>query len=239
MKSYINILLQDIKKITFKEHLYYWILPLLVLTILMTLYFSGIPQLVQLVCPSENWEWGILENLQLVIILIILIFSIYGFINKKNRILKLGFAFVVVFSVFILLEEMDYGAHFAQLIGGEKEVILKQYIPHNIHNVGNNAKLFKRVVILIMALIFVVAPFMESKVENPYILYLIPKPRIIIIAVLTIAADLIPRLIVAYDIFEDGGLGVNINEFQELMVYYIFLIYLLQLIFDKQLQLKK
>jgi len=92
---------------------------------------------------------------------------------------------------------------------------------------------------LVMLLIFVIAPFLKSKIENPYIQYLIPKPRIVIVALLAIVADLVPRLIVTLGILEDGGLGVNIGEFSEIMVYYIFLIYLIQLIFENQLHIEK
>ena len=220
-----------------KEHTYYWIIPTVLLSILMVFYFSGIPALVEFVCPKENWEWGILENIQLGIIAFMFILSVYAFFNKKVRIQKLGFGFIVFFAIFVFLEEIDYGAHFAQLIGGEEEIILKEYIPHNIHNLGNNAKLFKRSVYLIMLLIFVIAPFLKSKIENPYIRYLIPKPRIVIVALLAIVVDLVPRLIVTLGILKDGGLGVNIGEFSEIMVYYIFLIYLIQLIFENQLQI--
>ena len=220
-----------------KEHTYYWIIPTLLLSVLMVFYFSKIPALVEFVCPKENWEWGILENIQLGIIAFMIILSVYAFLNKKVALQKLGFGFVAFFAVFVFLEEIDYGAHFAQLIGGEEEIILKEYIPHNIHNLGNNAKLFKRSVYLIMLLIFVIAPFLKTRIENPYIQYLIPKPRIVIVAMLAIAADLVPRLIVALEILEDGGLGVNIGEFSEIMVYHIFLIYLIQLIFENQLQI--
>ncbi|MDH3243797.1 MAG: hypothetical protein OEM26_04205 [Saprospiraceae bacterium] len=48
-----------------------------------------------------------------------------------------------------------------------------------------------------------------------------------------IIADLVPRLLVELDIFKDGGLDVNIGEFSEIIVYQIFLIYLLQVIYEK------
>ncbi|MCW5515666.1 hypothetical protein [Muriicola sp. Z0-33] len=238
MKSYLNLLKSDINKMTRQEHLYYWVIPITVLSILMIFYFSKIPALVEFVCPKENWEWGILENIQLVIIFCILIFAFRSFLKSEDSILKVGFLFISLFAVFVFLEEIDYGEHFAQFLGGEKEEFLSKYIPDkNIHNRGNNAKLFKRSVYLVMGLIFVIAPFLNSKFKHPYLKYLIPKPRIIIVAVLAIISDLVPRLLVGLNILEDGGLGVNIGEFSEIMVYYIFLIYLVQLIYIKQLKL--
>lgn len=239
MKYYFDLLKNDIKKMSLREHGYYWVLPLVILSILITFYFSGVPTLEEFVCPKENWEWGILENIQLTIILAMFILAIYAFLKKKVTLQKWGFGLIALFAVFIFLEEIDYGAHFAQLIGGEQEIILKQYIPKNIHNQGNNAKLFKRSVYVFMLLLFVIAPFLKLKTENPYIKYLIPKPRIVIVAVLAIIIDLVPRLIVYFGIFEDGGLGTNIGEFSEVIVYHIFLIYLTQLIFENELLLGK
>ena len=237
MKSYFELLLSDVKKMSFKEHFFYWILPAVLLSILMVFYFSGVPVLVEIVCPKENWEWGILENIQLAIILAMMVLSFYAFPRKKVPIQKWGFFLIGLFALFVFLEEIDYGAHFDQLIGGEEGTAVSQYIPErNIHNRGNNAKLFKRSIYFVMALIFVIAPFLKSKFKNPYILYLIPSPRIVIVAILSIVSDLVPRLIVVLEILPDGGLGVNIGEFSEVMVYYIFLIYLIQLIFVNQLE---
>lgn len=218
-----------------KQHAFYWIIPTVLLGILMVFYFSGVPTLVEIVSPEENWEWGLLENLQLLIILGIFVVSVYACLSKKAPFLKFGFCFTAFFALFVFMEEIDYGAHFAQLMGQEVDNPLREYIGGtNIHNQGNNAKIFKRSVYLLMALIFVIAPFLKSKIQNPYILYLIPKPRIVIVAVLTIVSDLVPRLIVELGILKDGGLGVNIGEFSEIMVYYIFLIYLLQLLSKNQ-----
>jgi len=206
----------------------------------MGFYFSEVPVLVNFIAPKENREWGILENLQLVIIFCIFLLSIYGSFKKARLLQKLGFCFVAFFAIFIFLEEMSYGVHLSQLLGGSEETYLSKYIPNNgIHSQGNNALLFKRTVKIIMALIFVIAPFFKSKIKNPYIRYVIPLPQILILAFLTLLVEYVPRLIVAFELRKDGGLGRNIAEFSEVMVYYIFLIYLIQLIFVNQLQIEK
>jgi hypothetical protein len=240
MKNFLSHLLENLGKMSLKKHIFYWILPFTILGILMIFYFSGIPELVEFVCPKENWEWGILENIQLGIIFCMFIISLYASWTKKLRIQKIFFFLVSIFSIFVFLEEIDYGAHFAELIGGAQEIEIKKIIPSkNLHNQGNNAKIFKRSVYGIMALIFVIAPFQDEKIKNVYLKYLIPKPRIVIVAVLAIIVDLVPRLIVEFGILEDGGLGVNIGEFSEIIVYYIFLIYLTQLIFINKLETGK
>lgn len=220
--------LADIKRMSRKEHIYYWILPLLVIGVCVLFYFSGNPTLVAIVCPPLNWEWGILENLQLAILIGIFIVSTRTAFQKKDRILKLGFGLIAVFSVFVFLEEIDYGTHFYQLIKGHERSGIDYHVK-SLHNYGSNAKIIKRSVYLIMALIFVMAPFLKSSLKNPYLKFLLPSPRIILVAILTIASDLVPRLIVTLEIRSDGGLGVNIGEFSEVMVYYIFLLYVIQL----------
>jgi len=193
---------------------------------------------VEFIAPKENWEWGILENLQLAIILGILILSLYAFLNKKDQIQKWGFFLVSLFTIFVFLEEIDYGAHFVELIRGSNDSYLSKYTGlRNIHNQGNNAKLFKRSVYLVMALLFIVGPHLETKINNRYLSYLLLKPRITIIAVMAIFVDLLPRFIIKLEIRQDGGLGVNIGEFSEIIVYYIFFVYIIQLIFIKRLDI--
>ena len=70
----------------------------------------------------------------------------------------------------------------------------------------------------------------------PLLQYLAPKKLIIGTAIITILSDLIPRLTVVLNIREDGGLGTNIGEFSEVMVYYIFALYVYELVFVRHLQ---
>jgi len=231
----MKIFWNDIKKMSTKEHSYYWIVPSVLMSVFMIFYFSEVPPLVSLICPPANREWGLLENLQLVIIFCILLLSIYAFLKTTNIIQKLGFIVIGCFTLFIFLEEMDYGKHFAQLIGGQTESYLMQYIPDkSIHGQGNNAINFKRIVKIMIILIFIISPFLKSRIKNPYLQYLIPQARIAIVAVLTIVVLYVPRYIVESGLRKDGGLGRNIAEFSEVMMYYVFLIYLYQLVFVKQ-----
>ena len=235
MRNMVKTLVEDIEAMSIKEHLWYWIIPTAVLGTLMIFYFSGIPALVEFVCPTTNWEWGILENMQLAIILGILGLSLHGFRKQEIPILKWGFGFLTIFTIWVFLEEIDYGAHFRQLFTGVEESYLRDLTGvKNLHNLNGSAKYYKRSVYVIMALGFVIAPFIKNKVSDPLISYLIPKPKILIVAILSIVADLVPRLLVNLNIFEDGGLGTNIGEFSEVVVYQIFLIYLYQLLFENK-----
>jgi hypothetical protein len=143
---------------------------------------------------------------------------------------------IAFFTAFVFLEEIDYGAHFNELIYGTNTSYLGEITGYyNIHNEGNNARLFKRSVYLLMALIFITLPLFYYVDKLPdWLQYFIPHPKIIILALLTILVDITPRLLTWSGMVEDGGLGVNIGEFSEVMVYYIFLIYLHQLVIKQQ-----
>ena len=86
-----------------------------------------------------------------------------------------------------------------------------------------------------MGLIFVLAPFVIHKIKNPILRYLTPSKWFVITAIITVFSYVVPRLLVDLNIFEDGGFGWNIGEFSEIMVYYIFFLYLYEIIFEKNL----
>ena len=230
MKKPFFLFSEDIGKMSIKQHLYYWVVPFVVLFTLMAFYFSQIPILMELVSPTRNWELGILENLQLLVILAIILLSAFAVARVEGSLLKLGFGLLALFSIFILLEEMDYGSHF-----GFENYFLKYFGTSNIHNIDANAKWYKRPIYLVITFLFFVAPYWNSSIQNRFIKYLIPPPRLILAAFVIFCADVIPRLIVFLKLRPDGGLGVNIGEFSELFIYYLFLLYVLQLIFTKRL----
>jgi len=201
----------------------------------MIFYFSGNPSLVELVCPKENPEWGLIENIQLSFILGIVVVSVYASFKKPFLLPKIGFGLIALFAIFIFLEEIDYGKHWMQyMYGTKKSLIYDATGVTNFHNQGNNAKLFKRLVYGLMMIIFFIAPFFKKKIKNEYISYLIPESKIISTLILVVFADFVPRFLVHFNIFEDAGFGNNIGEFSEVIFYYIFLLYVIQLIWEKK-----
>jgi hypothetical protein len=103
----------------------------------------------------------------------------------------------------------------------------------NVHNFGNNAKIFKRSIYPLMLVLFIITPLYIHKFKNPVLKYLIPARWFVITAFITIFSYTVPRLLVDFNILADGGFGVNIGEFSEIMIYYIFFLYLYELIFEK------
>lgn len=236
MTQILTILGTELTSMSRREHFWYWAFPIALLTLLMIFFFSGIPVLVEIVNPELNREWGLLENIQLVIVVIIFGVAAYAFAWKKPTLQKIGFALISIFAVFVFLEEIDYGAHLAQYLTGEKKSQLAQISGvYNIHNYGDyTAKIFKRSVYLVMLLLFIVAPFMRSKFNNRIISYLVPLPRIAIVAVITIGCEVIARGLVPLRNLKLEELTMDIGEFSEILVYYVFLIYVWQLVFQKE-----
>ena len=217
-----------------KLHFRYWILPLLVLSPLIIMYFSGVRWAQEFVCPSVNPELGVVENIQLILLFMIFIISVLAVKKKESRIEKIIFLLLSVFSLFVFLEEIDYGKHFLSYFKGHGDTLFRELTGiTNIHNEGNNAKLFKRSIYPFMGLLFIIVPLLIDKIKNPLLKYLTPGKWFIVTAIITIFSYLIPRLLVDLKIFEDGGFGWNIGEFSEIMVYYIFFLYLYEIIFEK------
>jgi hypothetical protein len=203
------------------------------------MYFSGVRWAQELVCPSVNWELGLVENLQILLLLMILMISIIAIFRKENRMEKVAFSFLSVFTLFVLLEEIDYGGHFLSYFKGNADTLFIEMTGKaNIHNLGNNAKIFKRSIYPLMLVLFIIAPLYVHKFKNPLLKYLIPGKGFVVTSIITIFSYAVPRLLVDFNILEDGGFGVNIGEFSEIMIYYIFFLYLYEIIFEKSCCIK-
>ena len=220
------------------DHLLYWVIPLCILLPLLIMYFSEVPWAVEIVCPSVNWELGVVENIQLLLLLLIFFISLQGVRKKEIKYEKIVFVFIAVFTLWVFLEEIDYGLHFLKYFKGHTNTAFRQITGKtNIHGLGNNPKLFKRSIYPLMGTLFIIAPLLKNQAKHFLLKYLIPKKAIIITAIITILSYLVPRFLVDFNIFKDGGLGVNIGEFSEIIVYYIFFIYLYEIIYKKRLSI--
>jgi hypothetical protein len=242
-----TILVDELNGMSWKEHFWYWIFPISLLALLMFFFFSGIPALVEMVNPKMvnpefNKEWGLLENIQLTIIAVILGLSVYASTRKKPVLQKWGFGLIGVFAIFVFLEETDYGMHISQYFTGVGQSQLEKIVGvPNIHNRYGSlpAKIMKRSVYVMMLLLFVIAPFYKGNFQNRIISYLIPLPKIIIVAIVTVFCELIARLLVPLTNLRFEDLNMDIGEFSEIMVYYVFLLYLWQLVFEKKWEAAK
>jgi len=214
----------------------YLVVPGAISLALIMAYFSGVSWLQHLVSPrivgmhpDSSREFGLLENLQNLYLLGIVVVAAWGVKRKALRLEKAAFAALALFSVLVFLEEIDYGLHYYEYWKGISFFEAAQ--TRNLHNIGDADKLIKRLVDVLLVLLFVVAPLAFAKSRRPLYRYLTPDRY----AILTMAAMFALSRLAHY--LRDAGVGApgtinkNISEFRELTIYYIFLVFLAGLVF--------
>lgn len=213
----------------------FFVIPLGVTGTLIAMYFSGNETLQQIVSPrlpgmnpNTGRELGLLENLQNVVLLAMLAIAIVGFRRKERRIEKAALGFVAAFTLFVLLEEVDYGLHIYEYVNDVKWVDSAK--TRNLHNVGDRTDVAKTVVDVGMILFFFIVPLIFAKSRHALIRYLTPDRY----SILTLIAAFIART-VAHEL-KDQGFGTggtinkNLSEFRELITYYLFMLYLVEIV---------
>jgi hypothetical protein len=221
------------KQQTFRTHVIYWILPTLFTVICILIYFFDLFGASEIISPSFNREFGILENLQALLILVIVFITARGARLKQNKLEKYIFYLIAVLSVFFFLEELDYGLHFYELItgrdGDEKVYILyKAEKIRNIHNTGKNTNILKMTSYVIIVLFFVLLPILKqiTKHNLPIIHKITPSVYIIYTVISLFLLNQFAFYLYRQDFHTNRSLDSNVSEFEELMFYYIVLLYI-------------
>ncbi len=222
---------------TFRKHFIYWILPVIVLIPCILIFFYNPGGLSKFIAPEFNREFGILENLQLVLLTGAFIVALRGIRVKRQKAEKLACKLLAIGAVFLFLEEIDYGLHYYEYIIGKTKAevdyqIAVQHQVRNIHNIGKMNSIIKFLVYLCIAVLFVVMPLLPKKFlhKHRWIEYFSPSRYFIGTAM----AMLILNQVVQYlnTIFYDQNIALagNASEFEEVMIYYICLLYLWEMI---------
>lgn len=213
--------------------------------VFIAMYFSGNAFLQNLIVPQMlsldegSWrEFGLLEMLQNVFLLGVLFIFGYALIVKTSWVDKgLYFVALCVFT-FLFLEEIDYGLHYYEWVTGE----LLHDQPRNWHNQNGedghqNTRKVKRIADILMVLVFVLLPLLNlikpvNKVLGRYVF--VPVTWFVGMAVLALVFSKLAHW------FDDGGFAIingvegkmhnNISEFRETSIYYVYLLYALQLV---------
>ena len=143
---------QGLKQDMKKELTIFVIIPLLINGLFLGLYFSGVGGLQQVVAPTINWlpqnswrEFGLLEQLQNLLLLAVLTILVLGAFRKTGVLDKgIMVAGSIVF-LFLFLEEIDYGINFYEyLTGGDSGIRLRNW--HNQESDGQqNISRFKQI----------------------------------------------------------------------------------------------
>jgi hypothetical protein len=209
----------------------YLFFPLSITLPMIFMYFSGVNALQHIVSPefdglywNSNRELGLLENLQHVIILAMLVIVVRAILVVKSPSRRGALALLAVAVAFILLEELDWGRHYYEFVMGVPEDQALE--TRNWHNVGSRTELTKLAVDGFMIALFLVAPFALSGSAFPLVRLLTPDRY----AAFGLASMLVARL--AIYALEKGGFGTpgtldrDLNEFREILTYYLFAAYM-------------
>ena len=221
------------KQNTFRTHFIYWILPTLVTLVCILIYFYDFFSASEIVSCAFDREFGILENLQLLVILITAFIAARGARLKKIKLEKyIFYSIAVAVLVFFFLEEIDYGLQFYEFITDNK--VYTQYGSEkirNIHSNGKNTNILKLVSYGIIVLFFVLLPMLGAfrKNNSPFLQYITPTVYIIYPVISLFLLNQFAFYLYEQDFHTNRSLDGNVSEFEELMFYYIILLYITEM----------
>ena len=221
------------------------LLPAVLSLVLMGFYFSGSPELQSIVAPTIeglhpfSWrEFGALELLQNVALIAIIVLLADSARRAGTRLMRLALVVAAVGFVFVLLEEVDYGRHWYEYVTGDVGPLSPDDWDRNLHNrrTGEGvqyARYMRFGASVFIGIAFVFAPLLLQRSRRPLVQLLLPSRWMIATVVLMVLlSDLAHAL-------EDAGratiagvpgnLERNISEFRELVLYYLFGLYCLEL----------
>lgn len=217
----------------------YIVLPVSVTAILMGMYFSGIGVLQSIVAPmmpemnfNLGREMGLVENLQNVCLLVMTAMALRGVAVKDHAWERYLFLVIACGSLFILLEEIDYGRHYYELIMGIRAH--DSAAVRNIHNVGRSAEYFWYVADVLIVGMFILAPFALRKVAWRPVRYLLPSRWCAVLAIFGFLSGRLAALLDGWGFAEADTLKGNTGEFMELIYYYMFTLYVHELVFRRR-----
>jgi hypothetical protein len=203
------------------------IIPCAINLALVGMYFSGIPFLQHLIVPdlpnmAQSREFGILENLQNIYLLVMAGTGLAALRRKHYALEKAAAVLFIIFSLFVFAEEIDYGLHWKEYLN--EVPFEEQEQVRNWHNEGQRTSVMKDVVTGTTVLVFVIAPFALRRIRHPLVQYLLPARQY---AAGLLGIVLISRLA---HYLNDLNLGVpgitsNIGEFRELGMYYFYMVH--------------
>ena len=243
----------------------YVVVPACVGGLLVWMYFSGNIVLQRIVSPKlpplplGSWrEFGLLENLQHVLLLVLAGVAAIGALRQQELRLRMAFAGVVLFTLFVFLEEIDYGTHYLKYLASEHDFDWFQPAtewppsllaeidmtaePFNLHNRGDLTDILKFVSTTLLLVLFVALPLARVKLQRPWLPYLAPSAWgmatllvMLLLSTITHAvaehqeAAVRAALAEGLPAAEIGSINQNLSEFRELLLYYLFLVYVVDI----------
>ncbi len=211
----------------------YFFLPLGLMAVLLAMYFSGIEILETIISMpylegvprGPTREFGLVENLQNLFLAAGFVLALREALKADIRFPRLVFGVIAVTCLVVLAEEMDYGiTYYEYLAGVSPDDAVKT---RSLHNIGRIDRYLKRIIDGAMVLVFVIAPIALRWVRNGLVRYLTPDPYNLLTMLTTVIVSTTAHAL------DDRGLGVGLgshmSEFREVIIYYIGVIYILDL----------
>jgi hypothetical protein len=212
------------------------VVPVLLNLVLMVLYFGPWELGSRIIAPAlprmrwDSWrEFGLLESLQNLYLLTIVVCGLVVAWRSDRRWQKWLGAVVAVGSAFVLLEEIDFGLHYYEFLSGS---LKPEDATRNLHNLGDNLSSFKLAMNLGAGVLFVLVPILGWRLRrrSSLVAYLSTDLWYLLAFVIMLAASALAHPL------EDAGLGNdslsgNMSEFREHNIYYLALVYFLDLFF--------
>jgi hypothetical protein len=211
-----------------KQHLIYWIRPLIIIPLFALGYFAGPPWVQNIISARFNRELGLMENVEHSLILAIVIIALLLTVRVKDPVTRGFFLLCFLASVFLFLEEIDFGYHFINYAKGIRPG--EDPIIHNIHNKKRTTiGIMMKVCYAAILLLIIILPHLKKEKVAAWIQNLVPSLRLHFTVLVIIPVSRFPFLLNNMDFSPNGSLHQNLSEFEELGIYYTFLLYFLEL----------
>jgi hypothetical protein len=227
----------------FKTHLIYWIVPsAITLACILIFYFNWFG-LSEFIAPSINREFGVIENIQNILLILIFITALKGFRTRNTKIEKYGYVLIMAATVFMFLEEIDYGLHYYDQLTGKSAITKVVVFDNEVRNLHNNGKmilnLMKLAAYIVVGLFFAALPLLPEKIKtkNRWLNFLSPSRYIVATAICLLVLNQIARYLYKNYDYANHSLDSNVSEFEEIMTYYIIFLYLTTMLTRKEKQL--
>lgn len=195
----------------------YGVIPFLGIGTIAVFYFSDAAFLRSLVSPARGKEFGLLESLQNALLLGTVIVSALGVRRVRLGAIKILLAVLCAGSLFVLLEETDYGAHY---LGTQTS---------NLHSLGYLETVLESAAKFGMMIFFGAFAILFAESRRPLLRAIAPD-RFSVVTILVISAlqEVIWRMPTV-----PGTLTGHEIEFTELGMYYLVLIYAVDLVYSR------
>ena len=222
----------------FKTHFIYWILPSVVTLCCILIFYLNLFGLSEIIAPEQNREFGIIENIQLLLLLMIFFLAVKGARLHKLKIEKYAYIAVAAATAFIFLEEIDYGLHYYDILTGRDKdnVAAIQVFDTKVRNFHNNQNdvldIMKLMSYAMIAIFFVLLPLLPNRLKQKYPLlnYLSPSRYIVITAFCLLVLNQLALYLYKNFDYSNASLNANVSEFEEIMTYYIIFLYIREMV---------